>query len=264
MNKRRIFEIIQIGKETDFASRAFDFAVLVAILSNLVIAVFSTYEASKSYTAAIYTVEVATVIFFTVEYVLRAWTSQYLYPGYSRIGSFIKYAYSFSGAIDLLSFFPFYLPFFFPHGAVAFRIFRIIRILRLFRINQYYDSLNVITDVLKKKRNQLLSSVFIIVILMIAASLLMYDVEHKAQPEVFENAFSGFWWAAATLFTVGYGDIYPITMAGRIAGIIITFLGVGMVAIPTGILSAGFVGQITEMQTVEKVKYCPRCGKKLD
>jgi voltage-gated potassium channel len=74
----------------------------------------------------------------------------------------------------------------------------------------------------------------------------MYSLEHEAQPEVFSNAFSGIWWAASTLLTVGYGDIYPITPLGKLFGICITFLGVGMVAIPTGIISAGFVEQYTQ------------------
>lgn len=117
---------------------------------------------------------------------------------------------------------------------------RIIRIFRLFRINAYYDSLNVITEVIVGKKQQLLSSVFIILILMISSSLCMYSLENKAQPEVFTNAFSGIWWAASTLLTVGYGDIYPVTTMGKIFGIFIAFLGVGMVAIPTGIISAGF------------------------
>lgn len=152
-----------------------------------------------------------------------------------------KYLFSFSGLIDLLSFLPYYLPFFFPSGAVAFRIFRVVRIFRLFRINAYYDSLNVITQVLTSKAQQLLSSVFIILVLMTASSLCMYSLEHDAQPEVFSNAFSGIWWSVSTLLTVGYGDIYPITTMGKIFGIFITFLGMGMVAIPTGIIFAGFV-----------------------
>jgi NhaP-type Na+/H+ and K+/H+ antiporters with a unique C-terminal domain len=142
---------------------------------------------------------------------------------------------------------------FFPVGAVAFRIFRIIRIFRLFRINTYYDSLNAITEVLSKKRQQLASSVFIILVLMLASSLCMYSVEHEAQPEVFRNAFSGLWWSVSTLLTVGYGDIYPITTLGKILGIVITFLGVGMVAIPTGIISAGFVEQYSRMQNSERL-----------
>ena len=121
---------------------------------------------------------------------------------------------------------------------------RIIRIFRLFRINSYYDSLNVIGEVIAGKKQQLMSSVFIILMLMLGSSLCMYSLEHEAQPEVFQNAFSGIWWAASTLLTVGYGDIYPVTTLGKMFGIFITFLGVGMVAIPTGIISAGFVDQI--------------------
>jgi voltage-gated potassium channel len=127
-------------------------------------------------------------------------------------------------------------------------MFRVVRILRLFRINAYYDSLNVITEVLSSKKQQLMSSVFIIVILMVASSLCMYSVEHAAQPDVFQNAFSGIWWAASTLLTVGYGDIYPVTTLGKFFGILIAFLGVGMVAIPTGIISAGFVEQYTRLK----------------
>lgn len=93
-------------------------------------------------------------------------------------------------------------------------------------------SFKLITEVLNSKRQQLFSSVFTILILMLASSLCMYSLEHEAQPEVFTNAFSGIWWAASTLLTVGYGDIYPITALGKLFGIFITFLVVGMVAIP--------------------------------
>jgi voltage-gated potassium channel len=163
-----------------------------------------------------------------------------------------SYLFSFTGIVDLLSFLPYYLPFFFPAGAVAFRMFRVVRIFRLFRINAYYDSLNVITEVISSKQQELFSSVFIILVLMLASSLCMYSLEHEAQPEVFTNAFSGIWWAASTLLTVGYGDIYPITTIGKTFGIFITFLGVGMVAIPTGIISAGFVEQYSHIKRMSE------------
>ena len=85
---------------------------------------------------------------------------------------------------------------------------------------------------------------------MLASSLCMYSLEHEAQPDVFRNAFSGIWWSAATLFTVGYGDIYPVTTLGKVFSIAITFLGVGMVAIPTGIISAGFVEQYSQFKRI--------------
>ena len=272
-DRKRIFEIIQIGNDTDFPSRSFDFLIMTAIIVNIFIAIFSTFEISEKYKVILDIAEICTVLFFTLEYILRVWTSDYLYPGIPRWKAALKYIFSAGAIVDFLSFFPFYLPFFIPDGIVAFRIFRIVRILRLFRINIYYDALNLITDVLKRKKNQLLSSVFIVLVLMIASSLLMYNIEHKAQPDVFQNAFSGFWWSVSTLLTVGYGDIYPVTIIGKLCGIVITFLGVGMVAIPTGILSAGFVEQVSIIQKQETAKkntsksltrkYCPYCGEKL-
>ena len=148
----------------------------------------------------------------------------------------------------MLTFFPYYLPFFFPAGAVAFRMLRVVRIFRLFRINSQYDAFNVILNVLNEKKNQLVSSIFMIVMLMVASSLCMYSIEHNAQPEAFKNAFSGIWWSVSTLLTVGYGDIYPITTLGKFMAIVIAFLGVGMVAIPTGIISAGFVEHYSKIK----------------
>lgn len=252
ITKKRIFDIIQIGYYGDWQSKAFDMMVIVMILLNLFIAVFQTFEQSVPYRELMDSVEFITVVAFGVEYALRLWTAEYLYPEVERKRAVHKYVLSFSGIIELLAFLPYFLPVFFPAGAVAFRMFRVVRLLRLFQINAYYDALNVIGDVIIGKRDQILSSVFIIMVLMVASSLVMYNLENPVQPEVFENAFSGFWWAVSTLLTVGYGDIYPVTIPGRIFGIIITFLGVGMVAIPTGILSAGFVEHYTRMKTMKE------------
>lgn len=131
-------------------------------------------------------------------------------------------------------------------------MFRVARIFRLFRITAYYDSLSVIAEVITSKKQQIMSSVFLIAILMIASSLCMYSLENAAQPDVFTNAFSGIWWAVSTLLTVGYGDIYPITTMGKVFSIIVTFLGVGMVAIPTGIISARFVDQYSRIKRMSE------------
>lgn len=131
-------------------------------------------------------------------------------------------------------------------------MFRVARIFRLFRITAYYDSLSVITEVINSKKQQIMSSVFLIAILMVASSLCMYSLENAAQLDVFTNAFSGIWWAVSTLLTVGYGDIYPITTMGKVFSIIVTFLGVGMVAISTGIISAGFVDQYSRIKRMSE------------
>lgn len=247
--RERLFEILEVGNDLDYVSRAYDYINAFSIILNLAASIMYTYEgARQQFGIWLVVIEEITIGFFCVDYILRVCTAKFLYPEEKEPGAIRKYIFSFTGLVDLLSFLPDYLPFFFPAGTVAFRMIRIVRIFRLFKINAYHDSLSVITAVIKGKSQQLISSVFIILVLMIASSLCMYSLENQAQPEVFSNAFSGIWWAASTLLTVGYGDIYPITTLGKVFGIFITFLGVGMVAIPTGIISAGFVEQYSMLK----------------
>ncbi len=247
--RKRLFEIIEVGSYFDRASKAYDYLNMATIVVNLVVSLMYTFEDLRNdFGDWLTLIEEITVAFFALDYVFRLVTARFLYPEETEGKALKKYIFSVTGIIDLLSFLPYYLPIFFPSGTVAFRMVRIVRILRLFRINAYHDSFSVIGEVISSKRQQLMSSVFIILVLMIASSLCMYSLEHDAQPDVFTNAFSGIWWATSTLLTVGYGDIYPITLWGKIFGIFITFLGVGMVAIPTGIISAGFVDQYTTIK----------------
>ena len=243
--RKRIFEILEVGNDLDHVSRAYDFFSAFMIVLNLTVSIMYTFEGLKAeYGTILLWIERITVGTFAVDYFLRIYTARFLYEDEDDITdtkAARKYMCSFMGIVDVLSWLPYFLPVFFPSGTVAFRMIRIVRIFRLFRVDAYYDSLHVITQVIYGKRQQLISSVVLILILMIGSSLCMYSLEHEVQPEVFQNAFSGIWWAASTLLTIGYGDIYPVTMMGKVLGIIISFLGVGMVAIPTGIISAGFV-----------------------
>ena len=249
--RRRLFKMVSVGVVDDFINTFYDIISTAALILNLTVTVLNTYEYMRTnYGYILEGIEAATVGFFALDYILRLYTANLLYPNHDELRSAIKYMLSFSGIVDLWSFLPYYLPTFFPAGAAVFNMFRVARIFRLFRINAYYDSLNVITEVLLRKRQQIMSSFFIILVLMLASSLCMYSIENPAQPEVFTNAFSGIWWAVSTLLTVGYGDIYPITTAGKIFGIIIAFLGVGIVDIPTGIISAGFVEQYSRLQNI--------------
>lgn len=248
--RERLAQVVETGGSGDRLSRGYDFFITAIILVSLVNTVLSTFdEIGVAYGPLLDAVEALTVVCFTADFALRLLAAKYIYHRASETKAAARYLFSFTGLVDLLSFLPYYLPVFFPTGVVAFRIFRVARILRLFRINAYYDSLNAIAEVIAKKKQQLLSSVFIILVLMLASSLCMYSVEHDAQPAVFRNAFSGIWWSVSTLLTIGYGDIYPITTLGKLLSILITFLGVGMVAIPTGIISAGFVEQYAQIQT---------------
>lgn len=249
----RVYEVVEVRTGFDRAGRIYDSIYMFFIILNLAVSILYTYETYRTkYGSLLITVEQVTVASFCIDYLLRLWTAKYSYPELKPARAALKYMASFTGIVDMLSFLPYYLPFFFPSGAVAFRMLRIMRVFRLFRINSYYDSFRLISDVIRGKKQQLFSSVFIILILMLASSLCMYSLEHEAQPEIFENAFSGIWWAASTLLTVGYGDIYPITPLGKLFGIFITFLGVGMVAIPTGIISAGFVDQYSRIKRMSE------------
>ena len=199
--RKRLFEIIKIGSNYDAVCWGYDFFNTFTILLNLTVSIMYTFDNMElKYGPLLLTLERLTVAFFAIDFVLRIFTAKYLYPDVTEPRAISKYLFSFSGIVDLLSFVPYYMPFFFPSGAVAFRMLRIIRIFRLFRINAYYDSLNVITEVIISKKQQLLSSVFIILVLMLSSSLCMYSLENRAQPEVFTNAFSGIWWAGRLHF----------------------------------------------------------------
>ncbi len=249
--QHRLFRMVSVGVIDDNINKGYDILSTAVLILNLVVSVMLTFEGFRdSCGLLLERIEAVTVFFFAVDFILRLITARYLYPTLSDVKAGARYVVSAAGIIDWMSFLPYYLPVFFPTGAAAFRMFRVVRIFRLFRINAYYDSLNVITEVIRRKKQQLLSSVFIILVLMLASSLCMYSLEHEAQPEVFTNAFSGIWWSVSTLLTVGYGDIYPITPLGQAFSIVITFLGVGMVAIPTGIISAGFVEQYTRLEKI--------------
>lgn len=263
--KNRVYNLIRDDDENDLASNIFDGIIITLIIINVIMTIADTFSLPESIQKIFNIVEVISVVIFTIEYIMRVWTSDLMYNNISAFKARIKYIFSFMALIDLFSILPFYLPFIIPIDLRVLRMLRIIRLFRVFKVNRYTNALTVIANVLKRKKNQLVSSVFVVFLLMIVASVLMYNVENQAQPEAFSNAFDALWWAVATFTTVGYGDIYPITGLGKLLSAIIAILGIGLVAVPTGIISAGFIEQIDEQKEVEdKKQYCPYCGHKLD
>lgn len=244
--KKRIFEIIQIGTRVDVISTAFDIFISIVIILNIAVTFLHTFDSLNAYRPLFSTIEFVTTIIFIIEYVLRIYTSSLLYPEERPDISAKKFVLSFYGIVDLLTIISYFSEVF-SNGFVVLKMIRVVRILRLFKVNMQLDAFNVVAEVINEKRNQILSSMFMIFMLMVAASLCMYGLEHEAQPDVFKNAFSGIWWAMSTVLTVGYGDIYPITTGGQLVAIIIAILGVGVVAIPTGIISAGFMEHYTRI-----------------
>lgn len=246
--KKRIFDIIQIGSRKDAISNAFDLFISIVIIASILVTFLATFDSLSKYMGILVAIEGFTIIVFIIEYILRVYTSSLLYPKQSVSKAVFSFVFSFYGLVDLLTILSYFMPIY-SNGFVAFRMIRVVRIFRLFRVNKSFDAFNIVSGVIEEKKSQILSSIFMISMLMLAASLCMYGLEHEAQPESFSNGFSGIWWAMSTVLTVGYGDIYPITIGGRIVAIIIALLGVCVVAIPTGVISAGFVEYYTRIKT---------------
>lgn len=267
--KKRTFEILEKSQKGDILSTIFDYFIVILISLNVVSVFIETFDLSVYLNNFLRKFEIFSIIIFTIEYILRLWTSTLLYPDKNSFVARIKYIFSLMAIIDLLSILPFYLPFFFNVDLRVLRALRLVRLLRIFKANRYTHAIQKVLFVIKNKSTELISSIFVIFILMLISSVLMYSVESPVQPEVFKNGFSGLWWAVATFTTVGYGDIYPITSVGRLLSAIIALLGIGLVAVPTGIITSGFMeasskGEDDDNSQQDEKHFCPYCGKNLD
>jgi voltage-gated potassium channel len=167
------------------------------------------------------------------------------------------------GLIDLLAILPFYVPFIIKTDLRFLRILRLIRFFRIFKISRYNSTLKLIWDVVKEKKAELQMTFFIALLMLLVSAFLMYHVENPIQPEKFTNIFSSLWWAVSTLTTVGYGDIAPVTALGKIISGFVAILGIGLIALPTGIISAGFIQKIDKNKLEVKKNICPHCGKEI-
>ena len=261
--KKGLFNIID-PQGSGKASKAFDIAIIALIVLTVVLVIIDSFDALDDFYFGANIIEWIIVIIFTIEYIFRIWTADLLYPDKTKAKARLKYIFSFMAIIDLIAILPFYLPFIFPRDIVVIRALRVVRVLRLFKFSRYTNVLQTLGAVLRRKAAQLASSVLLIFILMVITAVLMYNVEHAAQPDKFSNAFDALWWTISTMTTIGYGDIYPITTAGQILSGIIAFLGIGMIAIPTGILSAGFIEQAKTENKKQDKNFCAHCGQKLE
>lgn len=249
--RRKIYEIIQPDKGNSIASRLFDWIITSLVLVSVVIVFADTFELPPAVLRFVDALEYIIATVFTVEYLLRILTADFLFPKLGFLRSRVRYVFTPMAIIDLIAILPSWLPMFLPGAMQGFRAFRLVRLLRVFKLNRYFDAMRSIGSVVEAKKRELLCSLFFVIILMLVSSLLMYSAEHDAQPKTFRNAFSGLWWAVATLTTVGYGDIYPITVFGKILGAVIAFAGIAALAIPTGIITSGLTEQLSHNRRIE-------------
>jgi voltage-gated potassium channel len=257
--RERIFKIIEKAKDGDTASAVFDWFLIVLICLNIVAVFLSSFDnINNRYNKLFSYFEYFSIFVFTIEYLLRLWTAPYKFPSTTRWPSFFSYVrfiFSFMGILDLCAILPFYIPFVIIDLRIL-RIFRLFRLLRIFKLTRYNKSFDLIGRVFKREKDKLLMTFFIVGILLLLASSVMYTVENVVQPEAFPNILATLWWAVVTLTTVGYGDVYPVTVLGKLLSGVISILGIILIALPSGIISSGFVKEYED----EKMR---RRGRKI-
>lgn len=264
--KRKIFELIdEKGINKSKWNRWFDgFIVSLIVLSIIAIILESHESINQKFSYPFRIFEIFTIFIFTIEYLLRVWTADLKYTDEGKVSARIKFIFSAYGLIDLLAILPFFLPFVFKFDLRFIRILRVFRLLRVFKLNRYTKALQLVGSVCNEKRSELAVTAFVTIVLILLSSTVMYHVENEVQPHKFPNIVSTFWWSVATLTTIGYGDVVPITAWGRLISGIIALLGIGLVAMPTGIISAAFIEKVGEEKEEESsYKYCPHCGERL-
>ncbi|MGD1958881.1 MAG: ion transporter [Fulvivirga sp.] len=251
--KRRILSTINKAEEQDKLSRGFDIFIMVLIVLNVFAVIVETVKPIYTkYYLLFYYFELFTIIVFSIEYLIRIWActliEKYSHPVWGRI----KYMLSIEAIIDLLAILPFYLPLVVALDARFLRILRLFRLLRVFKLGRYSVAFQLIINVLRKRKEELFITLTLLVVMLILAASLMYYIEHEAQPEVFTSIPATMWWAIATLTTVGYGDVYPVTSLGKLLGSFIAILGIGIFALPTGIIATSFERELAEREKNKK------------
>ncbi len=254
--KRRVYNIIELSK-------TFTTIMLVLIGLNVIAIILESVKYfDLRFSTWFWLFEIFSVSVFTVEYLLRLWTvtEQPKYKDF--IKGRIRFSLTPLALVDLFAVLPFYLPMFMPFDLRFLRAFRIFRIIRILKMGRYVDSLKVLADVIFEKRGQLIITALYGSLLLITSSCIMYYFENPLRPDVFSSIPASMWWGIVTLTTVGYGDIFPITPMGKLFGAVISLIGIGLFALPAGIIAAGLVERISEKKE-DVVQVCPHCGKKI-
>lgn len=257
--KLRVWQILEAARPGDRASYVFDCFILSLIAANVVCSVISTVQSLyAAYGKFFDAFEVFSVIVFSLEYLLRLVTCT-ADPAYADpVRGRLRFLRSPMAIIDLCAILPFYLPFI-DADLRSLRILRLFRVFRLAKLARYSASMRLIKEVLVLRKEELLLSLGLTLSLLLISSCVLYYVENPVQPKAFSSIPATMWWSVATLTTVGYGDIYPVTALGRFFAGVTAFLGVGLFALPTAIIGSGFIEIIQKRKKALTV--CPHCGK---
>lgn len=240
--RKRIYEIIEVANENDLLSGIYDYFMMITIVISLIPLAFKTEY------FAFQIIDKVCVTIFIIDYMLRIVTADFKYNKKSII-SFLRYPFSFMAIIDLISILPSISAL--NSGFKVLRILRMIRALRVFRVfkaARYSKNIQIIINVFKKSKAPLAAVGTLAVVYILVSALIIFNVE----PESFNSFFDAVYWATVSLTTMGYGDIYPITTVGRIVTMISSIFGIAIIALPSGIITAGYMGEIQEQNKNDK------------
>ena len=219
----------------------FDKFIYVLIILNIVAMIMESHVSlSLAYGNAFSIFEATSIFIFSFEYLYRV----FIAFKDDKLKGVSKYVFSVFGIIDLISILPFYLNTFIKVDGRFLRILRLFRLTRIFKLGRDSSSLKLFTKALSSVKNELRFTLFLSTLMILFSASAIYYLENEAQPEKFSSISESIWWATVSLATVGYGDVYPITIGGKIFASLISLIGIGIVAIPTGIISASFVEEI--------------------
>ncbi len=243
--KRRLFQVLEAGHPGDRLSLVVDWLLILLILANVAAVITETVEPLALRNAgAFWGFEVFSVGVFTLEYIARLWvaTEHHSLARYGPLVGRLRYACGPFAIIDLMAILPFYLALLIP--GFDLRLLRVLRLLRLFKLARYSPALATLWRVLADERRALAAALIIMLFLLTASATAIYHVERSVQPEAFGSIPAAMWWAVATLTTVGYGDVTPVTDLGRMIGGMVMIFGLAMFALPIAIIASGFASEI--------------------
>lgn len=256
----RMYHVLEPDDHGDRLSRRVDRVIMAMILLSVLAVMLETVEPiNAAYGYWLQLFELITISVFTVEYVLRLWCAPVNHRYRGGVRGRLRFALTPMAIIDFVAIAPFFVAIFFDIDVHTVLMLRLFRLLRLFKLARYMESLKLVTDVFKSKRDELTMVLTIELFLLVIFSSMMYMAEHEAQPDKFSSIPESMWFGIITMTTVGYGDVSPVTTMGKFAAASLALVGVAMFALPTGIIAAGFSAQMQKKQRVVS-PVCPHCG----
>ncbi|MCK6617567.1 MAG: ion transporter [Cyclobacteriaceae bacterium] len=257
--RKRLYLTLDPNEKGGIPERIFEYLLITIILLNIAAVIAASVPSlEEQYKELFVDFEIFSVVFFTLEYIARLYAivenPKFSNPLYGRL----RYARTTMAIVDLLAFLPFYLTFL-PLDLRFLRIFRLMALFRMFKITRYMQAMNIFKRVIAERKEQLVLSFIFIIFILIIISFFMHLAEREAQPDKFGSIPEAMWWGMATLTTVGYGDVVPITPLGKVLGGLFAIAGVAFLALPAGILSSGFFELLHSPRSKKHI--CPHCGK---